>query len=97
MVYVDELQTYPSKDPIAHRVGARHGHKWCHMWTDDPTLEELHQMARRIGLRVEWFQPKRGFPHYDLVPPRRAEALMCGAEFMPARTAAWGRLLLNWP
>ena len=41
----------------------------CHMVAD--TLEELHAMADRIGMRRSWFQP-RSSPHYDLSKSRRA-------------------------
>lgn len=43
------------------------------------TLEELHVMAARIGMRRSWFQDARGFPHYDLVSTRRAHAVRLGA------------------
>lgn len=54
--------------------------KACHMFAH--TLEELHAMADRIGLRRSWFQvPKRpgGLPHYDLTPGMRAKACAAGA------------------
>lgn len=61
----------------------------CHM-TCDGDIEELHELARRIGLRREWFQP-RSTPHYDLTPARREKALKNGAVFVPARTQALAR------
>jgi hypothetical protein len=42
------------------------------------SLEELHVMADRIGLRRQWFQPVSS-PHYDLSKSRRAEAIRFGA------------------
>jgi len=50
----------------------------CHMVAD--TLEELHEMADRIGMRREWFQP-RSSPHYDvcLTLSKRALAIRFGA------------------
>ena len=50
----------------------------CHMWAD--TEEELHELARRIGLKRRWFQkePDR-LPHYDLTASMRVEALEAGA------------------
>jgi hypothetical protein len=51
-----------------------------HMQAD--TLGELHEFARRIGLRQEWFQSKPGRPendHYDLTRERRELALKLGA------------------
>lgn len=74
-VYVDELRRYP-RGPRCFRDGA------CHMMAD--TLEELHAMAARIGLRRAWFQP-RSSPHYDLTPAKREAALAAGAVFKPAR------------
>jgi hypothetical protein len=48
----------------------------CHMIAD--TVEELHAMAKAIGMQEEWFQPK-SFPHYDLLRPRRETAVKLGA------------------
>ena len=46
----------------------------CHMTAD--TLEELHQMADKIGMKRSWFQSKKGsLPHYDLVRSRRILAI----------------------
>lgn len=50
----------------------------CHMMAD--TLEELHEMAHRIGLKRRWFQmSNRGMPHYDISLSKRKEAVECGA------------------
>ncbi|HWA07955.1 MAG TPA: DUF4031 domain-containing protein [Opitutaceae bacterium] len=81
--YVDPLFVFPARNARVRRVGERHGHRWCHLWAD--TLEELHTMAAKIGMRPEWFQDKPGFPHYDLVPPRREAALKLGAIEKPLR------------
>jgi hypothetical protein len=43
------------------------------------TLEELHAMAGKIGMKRSWFQNHRLLPHYDLVPSRRAVAIRLGA------------------
>lgn len=46
------------------------------------TLDELHELADRIGLRREWFQSKPGRPendHYDLTRASRDLALELGA------------------
>ncbi|HVN56159.1 MAG TPA: DUF4031 domain-containing protein [Anaerolineaceae bacterium] len=68
-VYVDTLVNYGHQD-------WRRG-EWCHMIAD--TLEELHDMAERIGLRREWFQNKPDHPHYDLRPLSRELAVKYGA------------------
>ncbi|WP_350334563.1 DUF4031 domain-containing protein [Coralliovum pocilloporae] len=64
---------------------ARHPFKgmiMCHMLAD--TEEELHQMARRLGMKREWFQPKSS-PHYDIDENRRAKALEMGAQEISRR------------
>lgn len=76
-VYVDTLCAFESRDPVARRVGARNGHRWCHMIAD--TAEELEAMARKIGMRPEWLQGDSSIPHYDLTPSRRAAAVAAGA------------------
>ena len=55
------------------------------------TLEELHAMADRLGLRRSWFQSKAGKPwhdHYDLTRSRRAQAIELGAIPVTWRDAA---------
>lgn len=51
----------------------------CHMIAD--TLEELHEIAGRIGMRRNWFQaaPPASFPHYDIAQSKRALAIGLGA------------------
>jgi len=51
--------------------------RWSHMTAD--TLEELHAMARNIGMLREWFQDKERHPHYDVTKTRRQEAIKLGA------------------
>ena len=51
--------------------------KMCHMLAD--TLEELHAMADKIGMKRSWFQP-RSTPHYDVCISRRKLALENGAK-----------------
>lgn len=76
-VYVDSLQVWPNATGI-FRAGS------CHMAAD--TLEELHEMARKIGMRREWFQPSKGrHPHYDLVKSRRDRAVALGAKEITGR------------
>lgn len=49
----------------------------CHMIAD--TLEELHEMADKIGIKREWFQKNASFPHYDIPKMRREKAVKLGA------------------
>lgn len=49
----------------------------CHMFAT--TDEELHAMAKAIGLRREWFQNHASLPHYDLTVSRRELAVRRGA------------------
>lgn len=69
-VYVDRLRHR------GWRLGRGVPVQSCHMIAD--TLEELHAMAARIGMKRAWFQPK-SFPHYDLVRSRRERAVAAGA------------------
>lgn len=48
----------------------------CHMMAD--TVDELHKMAERLGLRRDWFQDGR-FPHYDVCKSKCAHAITIGA------------------
>jgi len=50
--------------------------KMSHMFAD--SLEELHAMAHKIGLKREWFQ-EGSTPHYDISQSKRAEAIKHGA------------------
>lgn len=49
----------------------------CHLLAD--TLTELHDFAKRLGLKREWFQ-SQGTPHYDLTAGRRVKAIGLGAR-----------------
>ena len=76
--YVDEIQDYGG---MVAEAAKRFGTKWCHMTADTP--EELHEMAKKLGLRREWCsdhtQPHSRTLHYDLVPSKRARAVKLGA------------------
>lgn len=48
----------------------------CHMLAD--TLDELHGMAKIIGMRSTWYQPL-SFPHYDVCQMRKVLAIEHGA------------------
>lgn len=60
-------------DPSRHHFGRM---IMCHMVGD--TVDELHKMAERLGLRRDWFQGGR-FPHYDVCKSKRALAIALGA------------------
>lgn len=53
----------------------------CHMLAD--TAEELHEMAERIGMRLEWHQGD----HYDVSISRRKVAVELGAVEITMREA----------
>lgn len=76
-VYVDELVNYGWK-LRGHIVSS------CHMITDNIDLEELHLMAKNVGMKREWFQNKK-YPHYDLVKSRREHAIELGATPISCR------------
>lgn len=71
MVYVDKLRYYDRQ-----QTNLRY-EWWCHLWADD--LEELHQFAKRLGLRRGWFQDHSSLPHYDITANKRPQALQLGA------------------
>lgn len=56
--------------------------KMCHMMAD--SLEELHAMADKLGLKREWFQDGR-FPHYDICKSNREKAISLGATVISSR------------
>lgn len=69
MIYVDDAF-------IPYR-----GMKMSHMMTDGD-LTELHAMAKKLGLRREWFQ--RG-DHYDVSQSKRIAAINLGARAVSTR------------
>lgn len=60
----------------------------CHMMTDAEDLDELHEFARRVGLKRAWFQDHPTLPHYDLTIGRRARAVQLGATEVDRRGMA---------
>lgn len=64
-VYVDDMYRYP--------LGQFRRMKMSHMVAD--TEEELHKMARKIGLSRSWYQGD----HYDVSMSTRAKAVAHGA------------------
>lgn len=59
----------------------------CHLLSDQLDLQELHDIAKQIGLERRWFQCKPGSaPHYDLVASKRELAIAAGAVAVDNRT-----------
>lgn len=75
-VYVDDLFHWPGPVSPAAR---RHGRVWCHLMTDELSMEALHRFAVSIRLKRSWFQDRAGLPHYDLTPGARDRAVAAGA------------------
>lgn len=57
--------------------------KMSHMLAD--TEEELHAMAKCLGLKREWFQAHPTHPHYDICDYKRAHAVRLGAVSLARR------------
>ena len=66
MILVDRIRHYPNCGLLVL--------DWCHM-VSDVGLEELHEIARAMGLRQQLFDAD----HYDLPPWRREQAVRLGA------------------
>jgi hypothetical protein len=68
MIYVDSLCNH----------GWKYGHS-CHLFADTP--EELHDFAKKIGLKKDWAQKSRsGILHYDLTANKRVLAVKNNAK-----------------
>ena len=64
----------------------RYGRRlWCHLWDDGADTKALHEFARRIGLKLAWFQPRLNFDHYDLYGGKIAAARTAGAKLASLR------------
>lgn len=63
-VYVDK-----ARNPLGRML-------MSHMLAD--SVEELHEMAAKVGLKRKWFQ-NHGMPHYDLCQQKRQKAVELGA------------------
>jgi hypothetical protein len=67
------------------------GRRWSHLVADTPA--ELHEAARRLGLRREWAQEGGRTLHYDLPDELRERAIALGvAEPLSWRELARRRL-----
>ena len=74
MIYVDQIKATLPYDPTGGRWRWKH---FCHLFGDD--LKELHALALAIGVKLEYFQNLKDFPHYDLTQTMRLRALRAGA------------------
>lgn len=74
-VYVDNAEK-------EYRPYPKRLYKLNHMIAD--TVDELHAMARALGLKTAWFQPT-SFPHYDVTIKNRERAIAMGAELLTER------------
>src|SRR5579859_4873438 len=56
--------------------------KSSHMYVDPlGSVDELHALAAKIGMRRQWFQDDKRLPHYDLNPRRRAHRRRCRGAY----------------
>jgi hypothetical protein len=58
------------------------------------TLDELHAMAEKIGMKRDWFQDNKDHPHYDLSKTKRALAVQHGALEIDSRQLI--QLIRRW-
>lgn len=91
-VYVDSLQTSQGSATAGRTFAA--GRQFCHLTAANlspESIDALHSLAARIGLRRAWFQPQ-SWPHYDLTPPKRAAAVAAGAVEETPKEGAMRRI-----
>ena len=62
----------------------------------DTSLEELHEFAKKIGMRRYWFQEGKGkHPHYDIWGVVFAKALEAGATLVDSEDIIRGVRKMN--
>jgi len=67
----------------------------CHLFCDRADrLEELHSLAKRIGLKRSWFQGDSVLPHYDLTASKQREAIKAGATLVSKNME--GQYIREW-
>lgn len=84
IIKVDRLRVFRSKHTKVNEVGEKQNNMWCHLYVTPVTKENLlalHNFAKKIGLKKQWFQNNtKSLPHYDLVPTKRELAIKNGAK-----------------
>jgi hypothetical protein len=70
MVYIDDANIQYRRMQMSHMIA--------------DTLEELHDMADKIGVRRQWFQ-SGSRPHYDICKSKKGIALTFGAVQVTSR------------
>jgi hypothetical protein len=89
-IFVDDMR-------MQARVGSINA-RWSHLYTDQDDQTELHEFARKIGLRRAWFQKadcEERAPwlcHYDVTDSLRRKAIAAGAT--PITTMDGGRMMV---
>lgn len=86
-VYVDDMYRYP--------MGRFGRMKMSHMFAD--TVEELNEMADKIGVDRKWIQYAdmwKGYIHYDIAMSCRAKAISYGA--VPITLRQMSEMTMKW-
>jgi Protein of unknown function (DUF4031) len=78
-IYVDNVGIEASVTDEAS--GRTYNSQWCHLFSDQLDPQELHRFARRIGMKLAWFQTDDDMwkDHYDLTAGKRRRAVQAGA------------------
>lgn len=59
---------------------------WSHLWHEENDMAALHAFAAAIGMKREWFQDRKDFPHYDVCSQRKiTAAVRLGARLSTLR------------
>jgi hypothetical protein len=49
------------------------------------SIENLHLMAERLGIKKCWFHHKKGYEHYD-IPKKRIQEITAKCELVSSKT-----------
>lgn len=84
MIYVDAAEW--KKSPTGRK-------SYAHMVAD--SMDELHEFARKIGVKPHFFHRSKTAPHYDITSDQHVVAIANGAQLVTSREVlAKGELLL---